>query len=142
MWINLFVLVIVIVVVWWLITNNAKNTKDDQSASTSHHEHNLEESESHTGNQNVNQDEENEDDLTMIEGIGPKISECFKTAGIKTFRHLSQTKPEDLKLILTDAGIRLGDPTSWPNQANLAADGKFEELSELQKSLKGGRTQS
>ena len=80
-----------------------------------------------------------EDDLQMIEGIGPKISQVFHEAGISTFEALAQSDPETLKKHLDNAGIRLGDPTTWPEQAQLAAEGKWEELQALQDKLKGGR---
>ena len=80
-----------------------------------------------------------EEDLTLIEGIGPKIQTVLKAAGIKNFRHLSELKAEQIKEILTAAGIRLGDPSSWPEQAQLAALGKMDELKSYQETLKGGR---
>jgi predicted flap endonuclease-1-like 5' DNA nuclease len=77
--------------------------------------------------------------LRAIEGIGPKISSVFQAAGITTFAQLAAQDPSDLKAILVEAGIRLGDPTTWPEQAGLAAAGKWEELEALQASLTGGR---
>lgn len=80
-----------------------------------------------------------EDDLIIIEGIGPKISSVLKGRGIRTFAQLAQTSPQALKQMLLDAGLRLGDPASWPEQARLAAAGDMEGLKKLQDSLKGGR---
>ena len=80
-----------------------------------------------------------EDDLQIIEGIGPKISSLLKEAGIITFAQLAKEEPANLKHILEKAGLRLGDPTTWPEQAKLAAEGNMEGLQKLQKSLKGGR---
>ena len=79
------------------------------------------------------------DNLRKIEGIGPKIQVTLQAAGIETFSQLATSKPEDLKQILVDAGIRLGDPTTWPEQAALAAAGNWDELKEFQGTLKGGR---
>jgi predicted flap endonuclease-1-like 5' DNA nuclease len=79
------------------------------------------------------------DDLKIIEGIGPKISSVFQAAGITTLAQLAATDVDALKQILTAANIRLGDPSTWPEQAGLAAEGKWEELAALQDSLKGGR---
>jgi predicted flap endonuclease-1-like 5' DNA nuclease len=79
------------------------------------------------------------DDLTIIEGIGPKISSVFQAAGIATLAQLAKTDAGELKRILTEAGLRLGDPTTWPEQAGLAAEGKWDALASLQNSLKGGR---
>jgi DNA-directed RNA polymerase subunit beta' len=42
--------------------------------------------------------------------------------------------------ILRAGGIsRISDPSSWPQQAGLAAAGDWEGLEKLQDSLKGGR---
>ncbi len=84
------------------------------------------------------------DDLTKIEGIGPKISELLQAAGIATFARLAQTESSQLQQILEEAGsrYRLADPETWPQQAGLAAAGKWEELEALQEDLKGGRTEA
>jgi NADH-quinone oxidoreductase subunit I len=81
------------------------------------------------------------DDLTRIEGIGPKIAALFQEAGIITFAHLAATEVSKLKQILADAGpqFQLADPSTWPEQAKLAATGKWKELEALQDKLKGGR---
>ena len=79
------------------------------------------------------------DDLTVIEGIGPKISSVFQAAGITTLTQLAATDADTLKRILTEAKIRLGDPGTWPEQAALAAEAKWDELTVLQDTLKGGR---
>ncbi|MCL4870390.1 MAG: DUF4332 domain-containing protein [Anaerolineae bacterium] len=81
------------------------------------------------------------DDLTRIEGIGPKISELLQAAGIGTFAGLAAASPDQLKEILEAAGpqFRLADPISWPEQAGLAAAGDWDRLQTLQDTLKGGR---
>jgi len=80
------------------------------------------------------------DDLKKIEGVGPKIAEIFANAGITTFVEMAKADPEKLKEILTEAGAKyaMHNPTTWPQQAELAADGKWEELKELQEKLDGG----
>jgi predicted flap endonuclease-1-like 5' DNA nuclease len=79
------------------------------------------------------------DDLTIIEGIGPKIASTLQTAGIKTFTQLAGADIAYLNQVLKDAELRLANPGSWSAQAKLAADGKWDELKTLQDSLKGGR---
>ena len=79
------------------------------------------------------------DDLTVIEGIGPKISATLEEAGIRTFAQLAASKPPVLKGILLDAGIRIAFPDTWPQQAALAAKADWTALEELQSSLQGGR---
>ena len=81
------------------------------------------------------------DDLTRIEGIGPKIQELLYAAKIYTFAQLSKTDVARLKGILDDAGERfqMHEPKTWPEQAQLAADGRWEQLQKLQDLLRGGR---
>jgi ribosomal protein L30 len=79
------------------------------------------------------------DDLVAIEGIGPKIAGVLKAAGIATFADLAATDASRLSDILHEANLRLADPTTWPEQAQLAAEGKWDEFKALQSSLKGGR---
>jgi predicted flap endonuclease-1-like 5' DNA nuclease len=79
------------------------------------------------------------DDLKRVEGIGPKISGLLQAAGIATFAQLASTDVSHLLQIVRDAGITIADPTTWPEQAALAAEGKWEKLEILQDELKGGR---
>ncbi|MCI4667937.1 MAG: 50S ribosomal protein L17 [Bacteroidia bacterium] len=81
------------------------------------------------------------DKLTKVEGIGPKVQELLYGAGIETFAQLAATEADRLKEILSEAGgvMKSMDPTTWPQQAGLAAEGKFDELSTLQDELKGGK---
>lgn len=80
-------------------------------------------------------------DLKVVEGVGPKIEELLKAAGIANLAVMAQTKSEAIKAILDKDGgrFRLADPTSWPNQAQMAVDGKWDELKEYQDHLKGGK---
>ena len=80
------------------------------------------------------------DDLKKIEGIGPKIAEIFNNAGIESYADLAGSSVEKLKSILEEAGPRYASkvPDTWPQQAKLAADGKWDELAKLQDELKGG----
>lgn len=81
------------------------------------------------------------DDLTKIEGIGPKIKQLLYDGGIKSFDKLAKTEPSAIKKILDAAGPRyqMHNPTSWPKQSHLAATGKWEELKKLQDILDGGK---
>jgi predicted flap endonuclease-1-like 5' DNA nuclease len=81
------------------------------------------------------------DDLTIVEGIGPKIADLLKAAGIATFAQLAASKPAAIKAILETAGKRyqMHDPATWPKQAALARDGKSAELAKLQGELKAGK---
>lgn len=79
------------------------------------------------------------DDLTKIEGIGPKIAEIFINAGIKTFADLSDSKVADLRAILEENKLASHDPKTWSKQATLAKNEKWDKLAELQEELKGGK---
>jgi predicted flap endonuclease-1-like 5' DNA nuclease len=80
------------------------------------------------------------DDLQAVEGIGPKIASVLQAAGITNFTQLSQADLARLQEILTEAGIsRIADPSTWPEQAKLAAVGDWQGLETLQDQLKGGR---
>ncbi|MEJ1222721.1 30S ribosomal protein S2 [Sediminicola sp. 1XM1-17] len=80
------------------------------------------------------------DDLTKIEGIGPKIAEVFNEQGIMTFADLASKTEDDLKDILVEAGSTFAsnNPASWAKQAKMAAEGKWAELKEWQETVKGG----
>ncbi len=81
-----------------------------------------------------------DNDLTKIEGIGPKAAEALTAAGLSTFSDLAGADPEKIKEILTAASSRMAhlDPGSWPKQAKMAADGKWDELKEWQDKVKAG----
>ena len=79
------------------------------------------------------------DDLVKIEGIGPKVSKALVEGGISTFEALANAQVEDIQTILTDAGLRMMDASTWPQQARLAADGDWDGLKKLQDKLSGGR---
>ncbi|MBR9853473.1 MAG: 30S ribosomal protein S2 [Algicola sp.] len=80
------------------------------------------------------------DDFTKIEGVGPKAAEALVAKGVKSYADLADADAEKIKEILTEASSTLAhlDPTSWPKQAKMAADGKWDELKEWQDSVKGG----
>jgi len=81
------------------------------------------------------------DDLKRIEGIGPKIEKMLNDDLIFTWAELAAAPVDRLKGILRKGGDRykMHDPKSWPDQAKLAAEGRWEELEELQDILDGGR---
>lgn len=85
--------------------------------------------------------ETTKDDLTKIEGIGKKIEMLLNKSDILSYKQLAKTTAKKLKTILEDAGAKFSmhNPGTWPRQAKLAADGKWDELDSLQKELKGGK---
>ncbi len=80
------------------------------------------------------------DDLTKVEGIGPKAAEALVNAGLATYADLANSKPDAIKEILNAASSRMAhlDPTSWPKQAKMAADGEWDKLKTWQDNAKGG----
>ncbi|MCO5191424.1 MAG: DUF4332 domain-containing protein [Anaerolineae bacterium] len=79
-------------------------------------------------------------DLQRIEGIGPKIASVLNAAGIVNYVQLAAQSPSALRQILDDAGIsRIANPSTWPQQASLAAAEKWDELDAMQEALHGGR---
>lgn len=81
------------------------------------------------------------DDLKIVEGIGPKIQELLNNHKIFTFKQLSNTTAEVLRDILDSAGpnYKIHDPGTWPRQALLAHEGKWDELKAWQDELQGGK---
>lgn len=82
----------------------------------------------------------NANDLTIVEGIGPKINELFHNAGIKTFAQLAAATVPQMRKILDDGGsrFRIANPSTWAQQAALAAENKWIELKKLQEKLSAG----
>lgn len=81
------------------------------------------------------------DDLKVVEGIGPKIESLCHGIGIRTWFDLASTEVSLLRTMLTDAGARFKshDPTTWPRQADLLANGRWEEFRAFAEALRGGR---
>ena len=142
-WLGIKVGIVTALVIWWWLENQNKKALESagkislaESKSIPLPEEELQvDQEQQTSKPVPSQP----DDLRKIEGIGPKIQVVFQAAGIATFAQIAAAKPTELKQILVDAGIRLGDPTTWPEQAALAAAGNWDELKEFQGTLKGGR---
>ncbi len=81
-----------------------------------------------------------EDDLEIVEGIGPKIAEIFHAKGVKTFAQLAAMTPAQIQPMLDAAGpnFRLANPETWPDQADLAARNRWTALKAMQDGLTAG----
>lgn len=79
------------------------------------------------------------DDLTRIEGIGPKMSSVLAEDGTVTFEQLAGRDADALRALLREEGLPFADPSTWLEQAALAAAGAWDELEALQEELSGGR---
>jgi large subunit ribosomal protein L27 len=82
-----------------------------------------------------------QDDLKIVEGIGPKIEELMHQAGITTWAELANTDLDKLNAILDEAGprYRIHDPATWAKQSQMANDGAWDDLQAYQDHLKGGK---
>jgi predicted flap endonuclease-1-like 5' DNA nuclease len=82
-----------------------------------------------------------QDDLKLVEGIGPKIESMFKAAGITTWQALSNASVAECQKILDGGGNRykIHDPASWPMQAKMCYEGKWADLAKWQDEHKHGK---
>jgi predicted flap endonuclease-1-like 5' DNA nuclease len=81
-----------------------------------------------------------DDEIEAIEGIGPKIAELLRARGIGDFRKIADTPVAELAAILEAAGprFRLANPTTWPEQAALAARRDWTGFEKLKQALTAG----
>jgi hypothetical protein len=80
-----------------------------------------------------------EDDLVIIEGIGPKVAKVLNAAGILSFDDLARANPAKVTELLKAAKLTMMDPAGWIEQAKLVAKGDMDGLKKMQDELKGGR---
>lgn len=82
-----------------------------------------------------------QDDLKIVEGIGPKIEGLFHNFDITTWKALSGASVDKCQEVLNSGGerYRIHDPSSWPMQAKMAYEGKWKELVKWQDEHKGGK---
>ncbi|GAA0713700.1 hypothetical protein [Dokdonella soli] len=80
------------------------------------------------------------DDLTIIEGIGPKIDELFRANGVASLVQVAHLGVQDMLYILERGGpsFHLANPDTWAEQARLASENRWKELKHLQEELIGG----
>jgi predicted flap endonuclease-1-like 5' DNA nuclease len=78
-------------------------------------------------------------DLTIIEGIGPKVAKILYDKGVKNFKTLIASPVEDIKTWLKENKLQFIDPTTWAEQAKLADEGKMVEFEDLKKTLKASK---
>ncbi len=83
-----------------------------------------------------------QDDFTVIEGIGPKINELIHAEGIHTFSELADTQLTLIQTVLDKAGpsFTLADPGTWSAQSDLAAKNEWKKLMKWQDELDGGKS--
>jgi Helix-hairpin-helix domain len=110
---------LVMVIVGWLTSRNKGNMPEVQ------HE--------------AHEEKKGADDLTKLEGIGPKVAKVLNESGISSFADLANAEAAKVQETLDAAGLQMMNPEGWIEQAKLAAMGDMEGLAKLQDELKGGR---
>ncbi|WP_350286566.1 hypothetical protein [uncultured Croceitalea sp.] len=82
-----------------------------------------------------------QDDLKIVEGIGPKIEGLFHSFDIKTWQALSDVSVAKCQEVLDSGGKRyqVHDPASWPMQAKMAYKGEWKQLAKWQDEHKAGK---
>ena len=79
------------------------------------------------------------DDLTLLSGIGQKTALVLANSGVTTFEKIAAMSPEALAGILKQGGIRIANPTNWPEQAAFAVKGDWSGLKSYLAGLKGSQ---
>ncbi len=79
-------------------------------------------------------------DLEIVEGIGPKIAGLFRDSGTHTFSQLASLSLAEMHKVLENGGTRfkLANPGTWAQQAKLCHENRWSELKTLQDALDGG----
>jgi predicted flap endonuclease-1-like 5' DNA nuclease len=80
------------------------------------------------------------DDLTVVEGIEPHTAMLCHWIGIHTWWDLATTEVSLLRTMLADAGSRFADvdPTTWPTQARLLAEGRWQVFADVTVDIRAG----
>jgi predicted flap endonuclease-1-like 5' DNA nuclease len=79
-------------------------------------------------------------DLTVLEGVGPAIAHLCINRGITTWWSMANADISVLRSMLAEAGpkYQVHDPTSWPQQARLLANGEWTKFQRLAEALRDG----
>ncbi len=69
------------------------------------------------------------DDLTQLNGIGPRIASILSDGGVTTYDELQHTDPADLRKIIAQGGaLPPSSLDTWPTQASYAVRGDWSGL--------------
>ena len=81
------------------------------------------------------------DDLTVIEGIGPRIAALLRESGIGTYETLAASDAKAIWSVLERGGPRFklaNNPGTWPAQAAFCVRGDWDGLQKWQEELYAG----
>jgi predicted flap endonuclease-1-like 5' DNA nuclease len=133
-WVILLVaLVVVVIGIIWFLNEEKKKSEEQPAADAASVEAEVPEPPAEA-------EVVEPDDLTAIEGIGPKIAGLLQAAGITTYARLADAEVDQLRQMMKEADLGgIAHPDTWPQQAKMAAAGEWAELKKLQDTLKGGR---
>ena len=69
------------------------------------------------------------DDLTQLNGIGPRISSILSDGGVTTYAELEHSDPSELRKIIAQGGaLPPSSLDTWPTQASYAVRGDWQGL--------------
>ena len=121
LWVVLIIFLLIVLIGWWVSRNKGEQTEAPAEAAVAPVEKKV------------------ADDLTKLEGIGPKVSKILAEAGYASFADLAKADPVEVDKVLDANKLQMMDSAGWIDQAKLAAAGDMEGLAKLQDELKGGR---
>ena len=121
LWVALGFFFLMVIVGWWVSRNKGSKPEAQDEAHA------------------APKTEKSADDLTKLEGIGPKVAKILTDAGYASFADLAEADAAEVDKILDANKLQMMDSAGWIEQAKLAAAGDMEGLAKLQDELKGGR---
>ena len=121
LWVVLVIFVLIVLIGWWVSRNKGEQVEAPSEAPAA---------------------QKSADDLTVLEGVGPKVAKILTEAGYASFADLAKADPVEVDKILDTNKLQMLDSAGWIDQAKLAAAGDMEGLAKLQDELKGGRKTS
>lgn len=121
LWVALGFFVLMVLIGWWTSRNKGEQVEVQAEAHA------------------APKPEKSADDLTVLEGVGPKVAKILTEAGYMSFADLAQADSAEVDKVLDSNHLQMLDSEGWIEQAKLAAKGDMESLAKLQDELKGGR---
>ena len=118
LWIVLGIFLLIVLIGWWVSRNKGEQAEVQSEAPVV---------------------QKSADDLTKLEGVGPKVAKLLTEAGYATFADLAKADAAEVDKMLDANKLAMLDSAGWIDQAKLAAAGDMEGLAKLQDELKGGR---